>query len=122
MDIDWDSDHYDEDHSYVYDYGEDVLELLSPENGERLLDLGCGTGNLTKKIAEDVGDEDDVVGVDMAPDMVESARMKHPNLEFIRSDARYMGFDSEFDAVFSNAALHWMDEPRRVAESVYDAL
>ena len=104
---DWNPDRYESDHSYVYDYGEDVVDLLAPEEGERVLDLGCGTGRLTAEIADRGAD---ATGVDSSEEMVGEARRNHPDPNFIVGDARGLEFEDEFDAVFSNAALHWIPE------------
>ncbi|MXV60640.1 methyltransferase domain-containing protein [Natronorubrum sp. JWXQ-INN-674] len=117
----WNADDYDEDHSFVYEYGSDVLEVLDPEPGERILDLGCGTGHLTDRIASS---DATVVGVDSAPEMIEQARETHPDRTFVHADARTMSFEGPFDAVFSNAALHWIpdEDQGAVLSSVREAL
>ena len=100
---DWDSSMYDGSHSFVYEYGADVVDLLDPQPDERILDLGCGTGHLTDRIA-DSGAE--VVGLDRDGDMIETARASYPDREFRRADARNFDVEAPFDAVFSNAVLH----------------
>jgi len=122
---DWDATAYEDDHAFVYEYGADVLELLDPRAGERVLDLGCGTGNLTSEINEAGAT---VVGIDSSAEMIERARERRPaiearpEIEFRRADARTATFDEPFDAVFSNAALHWIDEQDEVLSTVADAL
>lgn len=118
-DEEWDSNAYDGSHSFVYEYGADVVELLDPKPGERILDVGCGTGHLTDRIA-DTGAE--VVGIDQSAEMIETARKAYPDREFRRADARDFDVDEQFEAVFSNAALHWIDEQDAVCEAVADAL
>src|SRR6185295_14035110 len=108
-DKEWDTSLYDGKHSFVWKYGEGVIELLAPEAGEKILDLGCGTGHLTSLIAE-AGAL--VVGVDKSPKMIESARASYPELEFVESDATGLDYDLEFDAVFSNATIHWIKDQR----------
>ncbi|WP_324665197.1 methyltransferase domain-containing protein [Haloarcula sediminis] len=103
-DNEWDPDDYDEGHGFVAEYGKDVVRLLDPQPGERILDLGCGTGTLTAAIADSGAD---VVGIDAAASMVEQARERYPDLAFEVADAREYE-PGEFDAVFSNAALHWI--------------
>lgn len=117
----WDADDYDGNHSFVSEYGTDVLELLAPEADERVLDLGCGTGHLTAQI---VATGATAVGVDSAPGMIEQARESYTDPTFVRADARTMSFEDPFDAVFSNAALHWIpdDDQDAVCSSVRDAL
>jgi SAM-dependent methyltransferase len=112
---------YDGDHSFVYEYGADLLALLAPERGERVLDLGCGTGKLTAELGErGVA----AVGVAASLDMIDRARSNHPGPEFVRSDARSLAFDGAFDAVLSNATLHWISDDGQdaVLESVRNAL
>ncbi|APX96622.1 class I SAM-dependent methyltransferase [Natronorubrum daqingense] len=117
----WDADEYDGNHSFVHEYGSDVLELLEPNPDERILDLGCGTGHLTDRIAA-TGAE--AVGVDAAPEMIERARDAHASPTFRRVDARELTVEEPVDAVFSNAALHWIDDEDQddVLASVRDAL
>src|SRR6056297_2981638 len=104
-DNEWDPDDYDSGHGFVAAYGEDLVQLLDPQPGERILDLGCGTGHLTAEIADSGAD---VVGIDAAGSMVEQAREAYPDLRFEVADAREYEPDGRFDAVFSNAALHWI--------------
>ncbi|MFB6251099.1 MAG: trans-aconitate 2-methyltransferase [Halobellus sp.] len=120
----WDSAAYDDSHSFVYEYGSNVVALLDPAPGERVLDLGCGTGHLTARI-EEMGA--DVVGLDQSAEMIETAREAHPEINFVRADARHVdlatfGERAPFDAVFSNAALHWIDEQDAVLDAVTDVL
>lgn len=115
----WDTDDYDDGHSFVFEYGEDVVGLLEPGAEERILDLGCGTGHLSARIAESGAD---VVGLDSSEEMVEQARETYPTCEFVHADARSLSFEEPFDAVFSNAALHWISDQAAVLESVSDVL
>jgi trans-aconitate methyltransferase len=115
----WDTELYESHHAFVWQYGEGLLDLLAPKPGERILDLGCGTGQLTAKIA-DAGAS--VLGLDASPDMIGQARQNYPRLQFRLEDATAMQLQSEFDAVFSNAALHWMLDARAVAKNVARAL
>jgi trans-aconitate methyltransferase len=115
----WDTELYESRHSFVWQYGEGLLDLLAPKPGERILDLGCGTGQLTAKIA-DAGAS--VLGLDASPDMIGQARQNYPRLQFKLEDATATQFQSEFDAVFSNAALHWMLDAAAVAKNIARAL
>jgi trans-aconitate methyltransferase len=103
----WNPDLYDGKHDFVSEYGIEVLKLLNPQKDEVILDLGCGTGDLTGRIAEL---SREVVGVDSSPDMIKRAREKYPSVAFITGDARDFFIDRAFDAVFSNAVLHWVPE------------
>ena len=103
-DNEWDPDDYDGSHGFVAEYGADMLGLLDPDPDERVLDLGCGTGDLTAEIAASGAE---VVGIDAAESMVRQAREKYPDCTFAVADAREYT-PEEFDAVFSNAALHWI--------------
>lgn len=114
----WDSSRYAENARFVSELGQRVLELLNPHRGEQILDLGCGDGALTEKIIA-VGAQ--VVGVDASEDMVAAARQR--GLDARVTDAYHLNFNSEFDAVFSNAALHWMKlDPDAVISGVYRSL
>ncbi|MDE2812907.1 MAG: methyltransferase domain-containing protein [Gemmatimonadota bacterium] len=99
---------YQAKHHYVTAAGVDLVEVLAPQVGERVLDLGCGTGQLSAQIAA-AGAE--VVGIDSSAEMVEAACEQFPDLSFIVGDARDFSFGEPFDAVFSNAALHWVKPP-----------
>jgi trans-aconitate methyltransferase len=111
----WDAGLYDDKHSFVWKLAVGVLELLDAKPGERILDLGCGTGHLTARIAE-AGAH--AVGVDRSPEMIRQATEKYPSLRFEVMDAREIALDGKFDAVFSNATLHWIKEPERVIAGI----
>lgn len=96
-----------------------MITLLAPQKGERILDLGCGTGHMTQQIAA-AGAE--VVGIDSAATMIEQARKNYPDLHFEVADARDFYFPEPFDVVFSNAVLHWVKEPERVIACIWKAL
>jgi trans-aconitate methyltransferase len=115
----WDAERYQSRHSYVFAYGADLIGLLGPRAGEKILDLGCGSGQLTAKIAESGAE---VVGVDRSPEMVAEARRNFPSLTFEIGDAAGFTVDGPFDAVFSNAALHWVKDADGAAASVARAL
>lgn len=114
---DWQARRYAETAHFVPALGAPVLELLAPQAGERILDLGCGDGVLTEKLMA-AGAE--VVAVDAAPDMVAASRAKGIDARVMPGQS--LAFDHEFDAVFSNAALHWMRPPEAVLEGVRRAL
>lgn len=105
--VHWDANGYDEAMSFVSHYGEDLVNWLNPKKGERVVDFGCGTGDLAAKIAS-LGSE--VLGVDISPEMVERARNKFPRLTFQCADGMNWNAGQTYDAVFSNAALHWMKD------------
>ncbi|HLX52408.1 MAG TPA: methyltransferase domain-containing protein [Aquella sp.] len=115
----WNSKLYDTKHSFVTEYGNDVLQLLEPKAGELILDLGCGTGALTNMIAN-AGAE--VIGIDASQSMIDEAKRNYPNIQFFCADGQNFDLGRTFDAVFSNAALHWMLEPQKVIHSVNKAL
>jgi trans-aconitate 2-methyltransferase len=115
----WDAGLYDEKHSFVWKYGAELIDLLAPQAGERILDLGCGTGHLTAQIAA-AGAE--VVGIDSSSEMVAEARHLYPHLRFEIADARDFRLPESFDAVFSNAVLHWVQEPERAIACIHRAL
>jgi trans-aconitate methyltransferase len=105
MAMQWNSDLYQDKHAFVFKYGEDVLGLLAPQPGERILDVGCGTGDLTQLIAQAGATP---VGIDNSPEMIATASARFPGVEFKVADAADFYFEEAFDAIFSNAALHWV--------------
>ena len=114
----WNSSRYGKNARFVSDLGEPVVELLNPQPGERILDLACGDGALTEKI---IARGAKVVGVDGSADMVAAAQKRGVDARV--TDAFDLDFTSEFDAVFSNAALHWMKrDPDAVIAGVRHAL
>ena len=113
----WNSEGYAKNARFVTDLGAPVLDLLAANPGETILDLGCGDGVLTKKIA-DLGCN--VVGLDLSSDFVAAARKL--GLEVVEGNAAAMDFDHRFDAVFSNAALHWIKDADAVIGGVARAL
>jgi trans-aconitate methyltransferase len=117
--VDWNANLYDAKHGFVWQFGADLLPLLAPQRGERILDIGCGTGHLTAQIAESGAK---VLGVDRSPEMAGAARKAYSHLQFEVADARSLPYRAEFDAVFSNATLHWILEPDLVVRNVWNAL
>lgn len=115
----WDAALYSAKHSFVWERGTDLLDLLAPQRDEKILDLGCGTGQLTARIAESGAR---VVGIDSSPEMIAEARKNYPELEFVMADARDFQLGEPFNAVFSNAVLHWIPEPERVVQAISEAL
>ena len=113
----WDPESYAEHARFVSDLGAPVVDLLDPQPGERILDLGCGDGALTERIRS-AGCL--VVGVDSSPEQVWAALQRGLDARII--DARELPFDAEFDAVFSNAALHWIRDPDAALDGVRKAL
>jgi trans-aconitate methyltransferase len=113
----WDPVVYARNARFVSDLGSPVLELLAPQPGERILDLGCGDGVLTKKLA-DLGCE--VVAVDSSAPQIDAARTLGLDARVMHADA--LPFRDEFDAVFSNAVLHWIPDADPMIAAVYHSL
>ncbi|HUJ39907.1 MAG TPA: methyltransferase domain-containing protein [Candidatus Acidoferrales bacterium] len=119
MTNEWDAAEYDAKHAFVYQKAKGLVDLLAPVPGERILDLGCGTGALTAEIAARGAE---VLGIDRSEDMISQARKKFPALTFEARDARELRFHGQFDAVFSNAVLHWIPEADQVIAGMARAL
>lgn len=111
---DWDPERYEGAHSFVWKYGTDLLSLLNAQPGERILDVGCGTGHLTAQIAEAA----DALGIDSSPAMIAQARQNYPKLRFELADIIRYQCSAPFDAVFSNAALHWVTDQHSAAKAI----
>ena len=115
----WNSALYEGNHAFVWQYGEALLELLAPQAGEQILDLGCGTGQLTEKIAQTGAF---VQGIDSSSSMISAAKVNYPHINFSVADARNFQVEYPLDAVFSNAVLHWIKPPEAVINCVEKAL
>ena len=113
----WDPERYARNARFVTDLGVPTVQLLAPRLGERILDLGCGDGVLAAKLA---GMGCEVVGVDASAMQVAAARKLGVDARVMAGEA--LPFREEFDAVFSNAALHWMLRPDQVITGVWRAL
>ncbi len=119
MSSDWNPSLYQSSHAFVWEYGKELVGLLAPKAGERILDIGCGTGQLTAEIAR-AGAE--VVGIDSSPAMIDQARGNFPDLQFEVADVSVIAYREQFDAVFSNAVLHWVREADAAASAIARAL
>lgn len=115
----WDATLYDSKHSFVSMHGGELVNLLSPQSSQKILDLGCGTGDLTKNIAESGAE---IIGIDESSEMIDLATSKYPEIKFEVMDALDITYENYFDSVFSNAALHWILEPKELLCSVYKSL
>lgn len=112
----WNPETYARDARFVSDLGAPLLQLLDPQAGELILDLGCGDGALSEKIAA----RSRVIGVDYSMPFLKSARAR--SLQVVQMDGQQLAFKRCFAAVFSNAALHWMKRPEKVLEGVAGCL
>ncbi|WP_149275700.1 class I SAM-dependent methyltransferase [Pareuzebyella sediminis] len=113
---DWNVELYNSKHAFVFDYGRSLIDALQPQSHERILDLGCGSGILTKEIADSTGN---VIGVDKSADMIASARASFPEISFEIGDVGDFSFKAPFDAIFSNATLHWVLQSDQAIENMY---
>ena len=113
----WDAADYARVGGFVAELGGAALDLLDPQPGERILDVGCGEGTLTTKIVERGAT---VLGIDNSPEMIEAARAK--GIDAVLMAAEGLPFTSEFDAAFSNATLHWVLEKEQAARAIFRAL
>jgi trans-aconitate methyltransferase len=115
----WDSTFYDTKHNFVSKYGEDVVQLLNPQAGELILDAGCGTGDLTAIISESGAL---VEGVDLSEEMIQKAREKFPGLIFTVASITEYEKREFYDAIFSNATLHWILDKEKAIKKIYENL
>ncbi len=113
----WSPEGYQRHVGFVAELGSDIFTWLVPQAGEDILDIGCGDGVLTRRIA-DAGAR--VVGIDTSAAMVAGARAR--GLDARKGSGERLQFDAQFDAVFSNAALHWMHHAEAVGSGVFRAL
>jgi SAM-dependent methyltransferase len=113
----WDASLYADNGRFVALLAEPLVELLNPKPGEHILDLGCGDGFLTQRLAASGAT---VLGVDSSPQMVAAAKERGVDARCMSGEA--LPFDQQFDAVFSNAAMHWMSDHDAVLHGVHRAL
>jgi len=116
INIKWDSALYDSKHDFVFKYGEDLINLLQPLKGEHILDVGCGTGYLASLIAASGAV---VTGIDNSAEMILKAKETYPEIDFSVQSATEFISASNFDAIFSNAALHWIKEKEQAIDCMY---
>ncbi|MDD1680112.1 MAG: methyltransferase domain-containing protein [Methanoregula sp.] len=122
----WNAKEYSSHSAFQEMCADELIAKLRLSGSEHVLDIGCGDGRVTAGIARRLP-HGQVLGIDSSPEMVRYAqehfpRDKFPNLSFCHLDARALGFKEEFDVIFSNAALHWVMEPRPVLDGIYHAL
>lgn len=114
----FDGKRYEQASAHQKEWGLKLVAELELKGNERVLDLGCGDGVLSAQIAELLPDGQ-VVGIDASLSMIEAALPKaKENLQFLLKDINDIDFDTEFDVVFSNAALHWVKNHRKLLQSV----
>jgi Methyltransferase domain len=113
----WSAEDYARKGRFVSELARPALDLLAPREGERILDLGCGDGVLTEEIAACGAD---VLGADLSEELLAAAAAK--GLKVQKVDGHALPFEGEFDAVFTNAALHWMRRPELVIAGIHQAL
>lgn len=112
----WNSKLYDDTHHFVSEYGSNLIELLNPQEGQTVLDIGCGTGDLAYEMTQEGCL---VTGIDASAEMVAAARKKFPDIEFLQMDATDFELNRIFDSIFTNATFHWIhkeDHPKVLAQ------
>lgn len=115
----WDAQLYDDKHEFVSRLAENLVALLAPQPGERILDVGCGTGHLTQQIAAYGAN---VVGIDSSPEMISQAQRSYPGIEFVVADIVSYETSMPYDAIFSNAVLHWVHQAKQAVRQMSLAL
>ena len=119
MTMNWNAIAYQNQHSYVWQHGESLLELLAPKSDEYIVDLGCGAGQLAEKIAASGAH---VLGLDSDSAMITQAQTNYPHLSFQVANATTFTLETPADAIFSNAVLHWVTDAEAAVRQVAKAL
>ena len=115
----WNSSLYDSKHDFVAEYGKGLLTFIPKNDGQTILDLGCGTGTLTIQLA---GLCNRVVGVDSSQTIIDKAKSQYGNIEFMVCDALALPFEKEVDVVFSNAVFHWIGDHDLLLKNIHKVL
>ena len=118
-DIKWNPKLYNDKHSFVYEYGKELISLLDPKPNETILDLGSGSGQLTYQIGKLVKK---IIGIDSSENMVSDAKAKFPNIEFKVANITSFQSKQKFDSIFSNATLHWVKDHTAAINCMYQNL
>ena len=122
----WDAQEYEKHSQGQQKWARELIEKISLEGTENVLDLGCGDGKVTAEISKLVSNGS-IIGVDNSAGMIKLARDKHstaiyPNLSFQEMDAGNLKFNDRFDLIFSNAALHWVKDQKPVIKGMFKCL
>lgn len=115
----WNSLLYDKNHHFVSQYGCELLKYIPQNTQQTILDLGCGTGDLTYELSKLC---QKVVGIDSSLEMIKRAKEKFPNIDFRVCEGLSMSFREEFDIVFSNAVFHWINNHNLLLKNIAKAL
>lgn len=120
--FEFDGSQYEKASAHQTQWGQELISFLSLSGTESILDLGCGDGRLTQQLAQLVP-HGSVLGIDASAGMIQTAKQREEsNLSFQQMDINAMNFREEFDVIFSNAALHWILDHRRLLRAAYCAL
>lgn len=120
--FEFDGEKYSEASAHQKEWGAKLISELKLTGNEIVLDLGCGDGSLTEKLAEIVLDGK-VLGIDSSQGMINKANeLERSNLKFERMDINELNFENEFDLIVSNAALHWIKDHKKLLSNCYNAL
>jgi len=115
----WNAELYQGKHGYVAEYGKELLEYVADDKTQVILDLGCGTGELTNELAQKASV---VIGIDGSESMIRKAGEMYPEIEFHVMDACSLKWQDYFDVVFSNAVFHWIQNQPSLLKGIYHAL
>ncbi len=115
----WNSKLYDNAQAYVSEYGKDLLSFVPNNKDQKILDLGCGTGDLTNILHCSF---ENIIGIDSSAEMIAEARKKYPDVKFEVADGATMAYNEEFDVVFSNAVFHWIKAQTELHNGIYNSL
>ena len=118
MKKEWDEQNYSENFKFVHQYGEKLLDLITVPAGSFVVDLGCGNGALSAKLAGKYT----VLGIDASPEMLRKAKQDHPDIRFLCDDACGFSLEKKADAVFSNAVFHWIENQDKLIQNIAENL